>query len=294
MSALDACEHKGILEWESNYARVEHYNWAHPTADVWTSGGYFLHMCVSSRDGPAQAAYLSDGYRISGKIGRVFFVPPGLTLKSRGSSGSQLSVICVLTPELIDDILPRRPVWRHTTLAEGLHLKNPEVEWFLLRIYREIMHPGFAQKVMAEVLIKGLAIALIRALKLDRDEPSRSAGGLAPWRLRLIEDRVYADRPAPRLSELADLCDMSVRHLGRSFKAETGRTVAQFVEAVTIERAQILLFESGASIAEIAQRLGYSSRASFVYSFRRATGTLPGELRSALRPPINVEGPHDR
>lgn len=282
-SAQDSVELVGCLEAQASYVRLVRYNWTCPTTDVWTSEGYFLHMCLSTRDGPAQATYLDSNHRISGDIGRVLFVPPGLAMKSGGSSGSQLSLLCSLAPALIEGILERRPVWHDNTLAQGLRLKDPEVDWFLLRIYREILQPGFAQDVMAEVLIKGLAIALIRALKLDREEPSRSIGGLAPWRLRLIEERVHAERPAPRLTELADLCGMSVRHLGRAFKTETGQTLGQFVEWVTIERARAFLNETDIPVTEIAERLGFSTRAGFVYSFRRVTGSSPSELRSGLR-----------
>lgn len=283
-SAQESLELVGRMESKGGAAHLVRYNWARPTTDVWSSESYFLHMCLSTRDGPARAAYLDSDHRISGDIGKVWFVPPGMAMKSGGSSGNQLSLICNLAPELIESILKRRPVWHDNTLAEGLRLKDPEVDWFLLRIYREISHPGFAQDAIAEVLINGLAIALIRALKLDREEPSRSAGGLAPWRLRLIEDRVYADRPAPRLTELAELCGMSVRHLGRAFKTATGQTLGQFVEWATIERARVLLNETAFPVTDIAKRLGYSTRASFVFSFRRVTGASPSEVRSGLRP----------
>lgn len=279
-SAQDSLELVGRLQSEGGDAQLVRYNWHQPTADVWTTESYFLHICLSTRDGPAKAAYLDSNHRISGNIGKVWFVPPGMTMKSGGSSGSQLSLVCTLNSKLIESILHRVPVWHDSILAEGLRLKDPEVDWFLLRIYREIIHPGYAQDVMANVLINGLAIALIRALKLDREEPVRSAGGLAPWRLRLIEERVYADRPAPRMIELAELCGMSVRHLGRAYKTATGQTLGQFVEWVTIERARILINETTYSVTEIATRLGYATRASFVLSFRRVTGASPSEVRS--------------
>lgn len=288
-SALASFEQLGCLEVGASYARLMRYNWRVPTADVWTSDSYFLHMRLSTRDGPAQAAYLETGSRISGDLGKVMFVPPGLTIKSGGSSGSQLSLICSLAPALIEQILERPPVWHANTLAKGLCLKNPEVDWFLLRIYREIMQPGFAEAKMADVLINGLAIALVRALKLNREGAAQPLGGLAPWRLRLIEDRVNAPRPAPRLTELADLCGMSVRHLGRAFKAETGRTLGQFVESITVERAMKMLNETDVPVAEIAESLGFASRSSFVFSFRRVTGSSPLEVRTVARRQFKVD-----
>ena len=77
---------------------------------------------------------------------------------------------------------------------------------------------------------------------------------------------------------------MSVRHLTRAFKAETGMTIATFVEHAMVDRARILLSNSDHSIGEIATRLGFSTHSNFTYAFRRATGLLPAEFRRRSLP----------
>ena len=279
VSALDTFKVEGRLAFDRGAVEVRQYDWTLPCADVWTPDIYFLHMCLTPRPGKAWAVFLDSERHISQEIGRVMFVPPGQRLYSGGAIGSLRSLSCSLAPSLVEDLLDRRPCWRDAALAEGLSLNRPEIEWFMLKLYRELRQPGFGSQMMADALGSGLAIALIRAFRLD-SEPQPSAGGLAPWRMRLIRERVHADQPPPRLGELAALCGISVRHLSRGFRQETGMTVAEFTSHALIERAQDLLANSRLSIAEIAAKLGFATSPSFAYAFRRATGARPTEYRA--------------
>ena len=49
-----------------------------------------------------------------------------------------------------------------------------------------------------------------------------SGGRLAPWRLKVIDDRLRDAHTAPTLTELAALCYLSVRQLTRSFRESRG------------------------------------------------------------------------
>lgn len=289
VSALDTFIQESCIDFGRGSADVREYTWLHPTADDWTSDAYYLHMCLTPRPGPSLATYLDIRPRAPERIGRIMFVPPGHAIRSGCGQGRLRSLQCMLAPEMIDDHLPRRPEWSSVTLAEGLRLNNPEIEWLLLRIYRELKESAFAGAAMVETLANALSIALIRQFGLDRETARRAAGGLPAWRLRRIRERVQANEPAPSLSELAELCDMSVRHLCRAFKAETGQTVAKFIEQTMVERAFDLLAGADMPIAEVARTLGFSNAANFAHAFRRATGFRPSEVegrrRSAVRRP---------
>jgi AraC family transcriptional regulator len=278
-SALESYTVENSLNFRQGRLEVRQYTWLRPVEDIWTTtGAYFLDMSLSPRPGPARATYLGAGRRASEVIGRIMFVPPGHTVRSGCATGRQRSMHCVLDAPMIDGLLKRTPTWDGAALAEGLHLNSPEIEWLLLKMYRELRHAGFATEIMVESLASALSVALIRRFGLERPEARRSAGGLAPWRMRRIRERAYSDQAAPGLTELAELCGMTVRHLGRAFKAETGQTVGKFVEEATIERARSMLNETDAPIGEIARTLGFSSSTSFAYAFRRATGLRPSDL----------------
>src|SRR6202007_2536206 len=81
----------------------------------------------------------------------------------------------------------------------------------------------------------------------------RMRGGLAPWRGGRVKELCEVNlNGGVNLTELATVCDLSVRHFTRAFKASTGMTAHQWLTTRRIERAKGLLGESSMSLAEIA------------------------------------------
>jgi AraC family transcriptional regulator len=102
---------------------------------------------------------------------------------------------------------------------------------------------------------------------------------LAPRHKRLIRERVTAQEPLPNRDELADMCDMTVRHLSRAFRTETGQTLGGYIDSVMVDRANAML-TAGAPVRDVAESLGYATPSSFTSAFRRATGLLPREVKA--------------
>jgi AraC family transcriptional regulator len=279
-TALDSFTVENSVRFPRGWVEVRQYTWTRPVEDIWTTkGAYFLDMSLSPRPGPARASYLGMGRGPAQEaLGRIMLAPPGYTVHSGCAAGRQRSMHCMLDAAMIDGLLQREASWDEASLREALHLGSPEIEWLLLRMYRELRQAGFASEVMVESFANALCVEVIRRFRLGREAPGPCAGGLAPWRMRLVRERACAERPAPSLTELADLCGMTVRHLGRAFKAETGQTIGKFVEAAMVERARALLADGAAPVGEIARTLGFASSTSFAYAFRRATGLRPSEV----------------
>jgi AraC-like DNA-binding protein len=72
---------------------------------------------------------------------------------------------------------------------------------------------------------------------------------------------------------------MTVRHLSRAFRTETGQTLGRYIESVMVERAKALLLE-GAPVRDVAESIGYATASSFTSAFRRATGLLPSDIKT--------------
>ncbi len=81
------------------------------------------------------------------------------------------------------------------------------------------------------------------------------------------------------LSQLADDCGISPRHLMRSFKAATGITVGAYLTEARISRAGDLLTVSAMPIKQIAHHCGFQSAAAFSTAYKRMTGMTPAESR---------------
>lgn len=238
---------------------------------------YQLNMCLTPRPIDARACYRQRwGPNRFERLGDIFMVPPGERLQFRGGSGRQLSIVCQIGAEVITAIVGDEPRWSDDQLGAMLDITNARIRALLFRLTEEVRYPGFAAAAMFAHLGGELAIELARLYLENSERPT--TGGLAGWRLRLIDERLSEDPSAPSLAELARHCNISVRQLTRGFKASRGCSIGDYIEQRRMERAKRFLV-AGESVKTIAFTMGFSSPSSFTYAFRRAVGTSPSQFR---------------
>lgn len=210
---------------------------------------------------------------------RVMLLNPGHSYKLSLPAGKVRSLYCEIDQEAIENLVSGPVDLSGQNLQRQSRARMPVIELLLNRMYEELNEESLASELALDAYARALCVELARCLRSpSRDEVMRK-GGLAPWRMRLLQERIHAEAPAPRLPELAQLCGMTVRQLSRAFKEETGKALGAFVVDATTERAVALLTQTDRPIAQIADELGFSSSTSFSYSFRHSTGILPRELR---------------
>ena len=81
------------------------------------------------------------------------------------------------------------------------------------------------------------------------------------------------------VDELAARLYVSRSKLCATFRQETGEAVGASVRRRRGERAEELLAGGGATVAEVAARLGYPSAAAFSQAFRASHGMSPSDWR---------------
>lgn len=242
---------------------------------------YRMDLCLTPRPGNARARYPERwGARGFEKLGKLFLVPPGEVMQAASDGNCQQdSLICELDPEQIVAWLDRDISWSEQHLRASLNIREPRLQMLLQRLADEVRQPGFASDTMVELIAAQLALELARYSRRPRAETTH---GLAKWRLRLIEERLREQPASPSLTELADLCGLSVRQLSRSFRASRGCSIGDYVSAVRTERARDML-ATDQSIKAIALTLGFATPSSFSFAFRQATGETPSDFRETLR-----------
>jgi len=119
-----------------------------------------------------------------------------------------------------------------------------------------------------------------------KPSPTPVAGPLAP----VME---WIDRHLGEPFTLADVASgshMSQRTLQRRFRAETGESLAGWIAARRVDRARVLLEETGSSVTQVAHACGFGSTESLRRHFLAQTGTSPRAYREAFRsaPPVSV------
>ena len=80
--------------------------------------------------------------------------------------------------------------------------------------------------------------------------------------------------------ELASLLNLSSSHTLRKVKAETGKSVTQYIRELRLEKAAKLIKKTDYTIAEISYQVGFGSASYFNKAFRKYYGIAPGEYKS--------------
>lgn len=266
------------LRGASAVAQLVRYDIPAPTQSTLVDPAcYQINMCLTPRPLNARACYHAHwGPHRFERLGDIFMIPPGEALHIKGDSGRQASLLCFLDRHAVNAIIGEDLTWTDQKLAATIDLTSARIRALLFRLTQEVRHPGLAADRMLEFLSGELAIELARfCLEVD-ERPA--TGGLAGWRLRLIDERLSNDPAAPSLGELAALCNISVRQLTRGFKVSRGCSIGDYVESRRMEAAKRLLV-AGVSVKTIAFTMGFSSPSSFTFAFRRAIGISPSQFR---------------
>jgi len=238
---------------------------------------YRIDLCLTPRPHDARACYRERwGPHRFERIGDVYILPPAETLQVRSKGGCQSSILCHLRPDPIRAWFDGDLHWNSRQLEASLDVHNASIRGLLLRLAEETRHPGFASQLLVELVAAQLAIELCRYCTRVADPPL--PGGLAPWRLRLIDERLREVCKAPTLAELAALCRLSVRQLTRGFRVSRGCSIGNYVAQSRVDHARRLL-AAEQTVKAVAYSLGFSSPPAFAHAFRRATGETPREFR---------------
>ncbi len=264
-------------------AQIVHFELAQPIDTVMRDEGvYRFNLSLTPRMRNARACYSNrwSKQRFE-RLGNLFVAPPGETMQARSDGGQQTSIVCDLRPELIRNWYGSELQWTDRRLQAGLDVSDTNIRRLLMRLVEEMRHPGFASEMLVELVAGQMAIELGRYCNNINDNPI--TGGLAAWRLRLIDERLHEVREPPTLEELASLCKISVRQLTRGFRESRGTSIGEHVVSCRLDHAKRLL-STDTSVKAVAYSLGFSSPSSFCYAFRKATNETPQEFRQrALR-----------
>jgi AraC family transcriptional regulator len=261
--------------------RLVRYHFAGPLDVVYRLDGMFrMDLCLTARHRSARASFRDrwSANRFE-PIGDIFLVPPGVELLARtDDAGSLPMIVCEFDARYVEELTGDGAGLGDRQLGAALDIRAPAIRSLLLRAARETRHAGFAGDLCVELLARQIAIELVRHFQAADEAPPRC--GLAPWQLRRIDERLELAH-APTLTELAELCRLSVRQLARSFRASRGRPLGAYVADSQFQHAKQLL-AADASVASIARTLGFALSSSFCAAFRRATGMAPDQFRRTL------------
>jgi len=262
-------------------ARISRAHWAQPTEALSCFKEYRIYLCLAPGfiDGSICFRDLWGPHQFE-PIGEIFMLPPGHVIHAKGVSDHHyMLVACEFEPEAVHDWFGNELNLVDHHLRATLNIENPNIRGSLLRLADEMCNPSFAGAAICELLAAQVMVDLARHCNAAFD--LKPDGGLAAWRLKLIDERLGDVATPVTLSDLAQHCRLSVRQLTRGFRASRGCSIGEYIEQKRVNHAKRLL-GTDASIKEISYSLGFASVANFSTAFRRIVGESPRQFREQI------------
>lgn len=170
-----------------------------------------------------------------------------------------------------------------TALGEPLVVRFCDADGLrnqFLMLLAESTRPGVGSRVLIEALLKQcLVLALRRWIKLD-PSPLPWLAAVADTRLNRALHAIF-EQPAVAFTvdSLAAIAGMSRSAFAAAFRRAFGQSPMSLVKLVRLRRASDLLLTTALPVAEVAKRVGFSSRSNFSVAFSELHGMDPSRFR---------------
>ena len=260
-------------------AEIRHFAWDSDCDAPFEANGYYLDYSLGPR---SQGARLGPGGgRDAVPFGEVAFIPKGAHFSAR-CAPSEFRVLCLTFEDWTATHLFESEELL-ATLAPCFDVKASRVRQGLSRLAEEVMHPGFAHEALVQTLALTLVVDLVRHLRDSRVPDEVINTRIPDWRLRRLKERIGEGLAGPlSISDLAEECGLSPRHLMRTFKNTVGMTISHYIAEARIAQAKHELVAKDAMVKVVAHNCGFQSTSAFSAAFRKATGYSPRGFRDEM------------
>ena len=249
--------------------------------------GYYLaedpRIMVYFNDVSTNIAVSNDGeamQRPSRPMARAIYIPPGMPMWTQSGTTHRFSHLNLHMhrDKLLRFLSPSMgrsgalsALTRPVELSDG-----GATEILASLIVSELVTPS-KPALYTESLVGSLFAGL---LDIEAEFPDRSAGRLTTAQMnRLNAYMLSAGVGRVSVGDMAASVGLSESWFSTVFKQTTGQTPMQWQLQRRIETGKSLLQNGQLTVAEIADRLGFTDQAHFTRSFRQTTGETPAAWR---------------
>jgi AraC-like DNA-binding protein len=184
---------------------------------------------------------------------------------------------------LLEALSPSARMADFGRLHQGVQT-SAHISWLLNRIWVEASTGDVMGRMFSDSGLVMVVTTLLREAGQMKTMTLR--GGLSPKQLKtamaLMEAHLAEDLG---LEPLAAAVGLSPAHFSRAFRQSTGEPPSRWLLNLRIERAQALMGNPAATLADIALAVGFAAQPQFTTAFRRVTGLTPAAWRR-----LRIEG----
>jgi AraC family transcriptional activator of mtrCDE len=215
----------------------------------------------------------------------------GLTIATNGSSRAGADVLCgrfvlpAVPQQLMRDHLPGRLLVSSVSEGDGQARDAAFATTRLARVIELMREEAFEQRPGSATVVDQLSGALFAlTLRCASDSDQAPRGLLALAQRPRLQPALAAmfDQPEKpwTLPKLAELCNMSRATFARHFEEAINRSASDVLMEIRMALAGRKLAQTGMSVAEIGEAVGYQSEAAFQRVFKRQVGMTPAKWRA--------------
>jgi len=220
----------------------------------------------------------------SGAAAGIFVVPPGRSHWCAWTGSTTFLALYLDREAMAQAVRDDGGEPDRLEIAYRFLASDPDLASLALSLHDQLLDPDAEDRLYVDTLSVQLAVHMLCRHGTTPLRLRSYRGGLSRAKMRTVLD--YLNGHLGRnvhLAELADLAEMSPFHFLRLFRESSGLTPHQYLVHRRVEVARSLLRRDDLSLAEVAQRVGFSDQSHFTRHFRRLTGAPPGQLRRAIR-----------
>lgn len=226
-------------------------------------------------------------HQVNGQVqelgeGEAVFIRPPDRHGLRTSSGAYLLFNLAFPAEVLEELVRKYPsrlerLWGEDGLPRKLRPAvdlRSELEPWIERLLAAPREPLLRDRFLLEFLSW-----------LEAKPPADHLEGPL-WLvqgLRRMREPEFLLEGVPRLVEL---CGRSPEHVARTMRRYLNCSPTEFVNALRLERAELLLLTTSMRVTEIAFECGFENLAYFYRLFQKRNGVPPGRFRRFRRRPV--------
>lgn len=202
--------------------------------------------------------------------------------------GVALRIDPAMTAELalaVDAQRPGAAVPPQTMFASPLDARMADAT---VRLLQALCDPAEAQ-VLAPAIVREIAFLALIGEQGGSLRAAMAQGGHF-GRIAKALRRIHGEFEAKLdVASLAGEASMSVPAFHARFKAVTAATPIQYIKAMRLHKARLLMIRNGIGASEAAGRVGYESPSQFNREFKRMFGRPPAEEARRLKLTLRLQ-----
>ena len=268
--------------------------------------GFGLYSCVNLQDeiGPLKSDFYRFALCLNGSIdvqigletfrhqrNTIHFNIPNRVFMFRNRSDDLEAYYLIFTPAFVDDILSEDELKTHYPFFDYLQIpffnlldeEARQINTLLISISDEIKANLPDRGRSIKLLLNLVFIAAKRSYLRQKIAPEVAASrtSLMVSRFKKLVGQHFISQRT--VKDYADKLAVSVSHLHKLVKLETGKSPGELIDTMLIMEIKALLRYSDLTVSEIAYQLSFTDTSHIAKFFKKYTGLTPSEYRHTHR-----------